>query len=314
LLDTESGEQEDWHHEVRESTKMSNRADGSYSKTWRGISKIILRPTIRAMMKHDWQGQDNILPSGGMIIAANHLSYADVLAMALFVDQAGRYPTYLAKSSLFKIKLLGPIIVKLGQLPVYRGQSDAALVLRDAEQGVRDGACVIFYPESTVTRDPAMWPMVSKTGVARLALATGAPVIPVAHWGAQDVLPYGTIRLHAIPRRTVRVLAGPPVDLSEFEGKPLDNKTLRAATDKIMADVAALLGKLRGEDPPAEPYHPAVERRKVRAGMRQLAAEQSGADQGDADEGSASVAGSGAEQDAAGQVAEGNASPEDPPS
>lgn len=251
---------------------MTKRADGSFSTTWRGVSKIILRPTIRALMKHDWQGQDNILPSGGMIIAVNHLSYADVLAVSLFCDQAGRYPTFLAKSSLFKIPVLGYILVKLGQLPVYRGQADAALVLRDAEVGVKNGSCVLFYPEGTVTRDPALWPMVAKTGVARLALATGAPVIPVAHWGAQDVLPYGTVRPHVLPRRTVRVLAGPPVDLSEFAGKPLDNQTLRAATDKIMADIAALLGKLRGEDPPPEPYHPAVARRKERAELRKLAA------------------------------------------
>ncbi|HEX9031753.1 MAG TPA: lysophospholipid acyltransferase family protein [Streptosporangiaceae bacterium] len=270
----ESGKQEDWHYEVRESATMSKRADGSYSNAWRRFSQIILRPTIRAVMKNDWHGQEHFVPEGGMIVAANHLSYADVLALALFCDQAGRYPTFLAKSSLFKIPVIGPIIVKLGQLPVYRGQSDAALVLRDAEQGLKDGACVVFYPEGTVTRDPARWPMQSKTGVARLALATGVPVIPVAHWGAQDVLAYGSFRPHLVPRRTVRVLAGPPVDLSEFAGKPLDNQTLRAATDKIMTDVAALLGKLRGEDPPAVPYHPAVARRKQRTELRQLAEQQ----------------------------------------
>jgi 1-acyl-sn-glycerol-3-phosphate acyltransferase len=235
------------------------------------VSKIILRPIIRAVMKHDWQGQEHIPKSGGVIVAANHLSYADVLAVALFCEQAGRYPTFLAKSGLFKIKILGPILVKLGQLPVYRGQADAALVLRDAEQGVKDGACVIFYPESTVTRDPRMWPMVAKTGVARLALATGAPVIPVGHWGAQYVLPYGSFRPHVIPRKTVRILAGPPVDLSAFAGMPIDTKTMRAATDKIMTDVAALVGKLRGEDPPAEPFHPAIARRQQGADLRELA-------------------------------------------
>jgi 1-acyl-sn-glycerol-3-phosphate acyltransferase len=269
---------------------MSRRADGSYSNAWRGVSKIILRPAIRAVMKHDWQGQEHIPRTGGVIVAVNHLSYADVLAVALFCDQAGRYPTFLAKSGLFKIKGLGHILGRLGQLPVYRGQADAALVLRDAEQGVKDGACVVFYPEATVTRDPQMWPMVAKTGVARLALATGAPVIPVAHWGAQYVLPYGSIRPHLIPRRTVRILAGPPVDLSEFEGQPIDTKTMRAATDKIMADVAALVGKLRGEDAPAEPYHPAVARRKLRADLRKLAA------QGDGDEPGAD--GSGADDEA----------------
>jgi 1-acyl-sn-glycerol-3-phosphate acyltransferase len=259
---------------------MSERADGSYSNAWREFSKIILRPTIRALMKHDWQGQENFVPAGGMIVAANHLSYADVLALALFCDQAGRYPTFLAKSSLFKIPVLGPILPKLGQLPVYRGQADAALVLRDAEQGVRDGACVIFYPEGTVTRDPASWPMYSKTGVARLALATGAPVIPVGHWGAQYVLPYGSVRPHVIPRKTVRMVAGRPVDLSEFDGKPLDSATLRAATDKIMADVAALVGKLRGADPPGQPYHPAIARRKERADLRRLAGQHADEDAG----------------------------------
>jgi 1-acyl-sn-glycerol-3-phosphate acyltransferase len=254
---------------------MSKRADGSYSTTWRGVSKIILRPTIRALMKFDWHGQEHFVPDGqGMILAANHLSYADVLAVSLFCDNAGRYPVFLAKSSLFGIKVLGPIIAKLGQLPVYRGQADAALVLRDAEQGLRDGACVIFYPEATVTRDPDKWPMQSKTGVARLALATGVPVVPVGHWGAQDILPYGSFKPHVIPRKTVHMIAGPPVDLSEFAGKPLDTPTLRAATDKIMADVAGLVGQLRGEVPPAEPYHPAVARRKQRAELRQLAGAQ----------------------------------------
>jgi 1-acyl-sn-glycerol-3-phosphate acyltransferase len=260
---------------------MTKRADGSYSRAWRGVSTAILRPTIRALMKHDWQGQENFLSSGGMIVAANHLSYADVLALSLFCDQSGRYPTFLAKSGLFELPVLGSILVKLGQLPVYRGQTDAALVLRDAEQGLRDGACVVFYPEGTVTRDPELWPMVAKTGVARLALATGAAVVPVAHWGAQDVLPYGTMRPRVIPRRTVRMLAGPPVDLSEFDGR-LDTRTLREATDKIMVEVAALLGKLRGEDPPAEPYHPAVARRKQRAELRLLAEQMAAGQDGPA--------------------------------
>jgi 1-acyl-sn-glycerol-3-phosphate acyltransferase len=283
---------------------MTKRADGSYSNAWRGVSQIILRPAIRALMKFDWQGQEHFIPAGGgMIVAANHLSYADVLALALFCDQAGRYPTFLAKSSLFKIKGLGPIIAKLGQLPVYRGQTDAALVLRDAEQGVRDGACVVFYPEGTVTRDPAMWPMQSKTGVARLALATGAPVVPVGHWGAQYILPYGSVKPHLIPRKTVHMIAGPPVDLSEFAGKPLDTPTLRAATDKIMTDVAALVGKLRGEDPPAQPFNPAVARRKQRAELRQLAEQAAGAAEAAGTAGAAGAAGAASKEGVSGKDA-----------
>ena len=75
---------------------------------------------------------------------------------------------------------------------------------------------MIVYPEGTATRDPEQWPMVAKTGVARLALATGVPVIPVAHWGAQGILPVREHETHLVPRKLVRMLAGPPVDLSEF--------------------------------------------------------------------------------------------------
>lgn len=249
---------------------MSKQADGSYSRAWRRVSKIILVPLIPALMKRDWHGQENFPPEGGMILAANHLSYADIFAMALFSYQAGRYPVFLAKSTIFDIPVLGAIVRKLGQLPVHRNATDAALVLRDAETGIRNGACVIFYPEATVTRDPAQWPMVAKTGAARLALATSAPVVPVAHWGAQEILPYHSYRPHLVPRKTVHVLAGPPVDLSAFQGQPLTSKVLHAATEAIMRDITGLVGQLRGETPPAEPYHPAVARRKARRELRQL--------------------------------------------
>jgi 1-acyl-sn-glycerol-3-phosphate acyltransferase len=252
-------------------TKTPRRADGSYSNAWRNVSKIILRPGIRMMMRLDWHGQEHFPRDGAMLLAANHLSYMDIFAVSLFADSARRYPVFLAKSSLFDIPVVGAIITRLGQLPVYRGQTDAALVLREAELVARSGACVIFYPEATVTRDPEKWPMVSKTGIARLALETGAPVVPVAHWGAERILPYGSFLPRFLPRKTVRILAGPPVDLSEFAGQPLNSQVLRAATDKIMKEVTVLLGQLRGETPPAEPFHPAVARRKLRQDLRALA-------------------------------------------
>jgi 1-acyl-sn-glycerol-3-phosphate acyltransferase len=277
---------------------MAERADGSYSPGWRLISKIILRPLIPVLMKNDWRGQENFPATGGMILAANHLSYVDVLALSLFIDRAGRYPVFLAKSSLFSIKVLGPILRKLGQLPVYRGQANAALVLRDAEQGLRDGACVLFYPESTVTRDPAQWPMVAKSGVARLALATGVPVIPAAHWGAQRILPYGSAIPKIIPRKRVQVLAGPPVDLSEFQNQPVTPEVLREATAKIMADITGLLAEIRHEEPPATVFHPAVARREARQELRKLA-EADGAAAGEISSNSSGVTQPAAEPDAA---------------
>jgi hypothetical protein len=100
--------------------------------------------------------------------------------------------------------------------------------------------------------------MAGKTGAARLALTTGAPVIPVAHWGAQDILPYGSKKVHLFPRKTVRMAAGPPVDLSAYKGQRLGASTLRAATADIMADITALLATIRHETPPAVPWDPAA--------------------------------------------------------
>jgi 1-acyl-sn-glycerol-3-phosphate acyltransferase len=209
---------------------MSEQADPGRSSAVRRATTIILPPVIKAVMKRDWHGQEHIPRDGGVIIAPNHLSYADWAAVALFTYQAGRYPFFLIKSSAFDVKLIGPFLRACGQLPVHRDRADAALVVRelkDAEASLRAGGCLIVYPEGTASRDPDLWPMVGKTGVARLALTTGAPVIPVAHWGAQVILPYGSTRPHLIPRHLVRMLAGPPVDLSAYRGRPLGREVLR---------------------------------------------------------------------------------------
>jgi 1-acyl-sn-glycerol-3-phosphate acyltransferase len=103
--------------------------------------------------------------------------------------------------------------------------------------------------------------MVGKTGVARLALTTGAPVIPVAHWGAQVILPYGSTRPHLFPRHLVRMQAGPAVDLSAYRGRPLGREVLRGATAAVMADITGLLARLRDKEPPAVPFDPAAARR-----------------------------------------------------
>ena len=243
---------------------MSDRADQrtanySYSKGWRLFSRIILHPGLRLLIKQRWQGKENIPSTGGIILAPNHLSYADWPTIALFSDgYAHRYPVFMIKSPVFEVKVIGSLLFKFGQLPVYRGRGDAGLVLKQAEQALRGGACVVVYPEGTATRDPDLWPMVGKTGAARLALTTGAPVIPIAHWGAQDILPYGTTKPHLFPRKTVRMVAGPPVDLSAYAGQRLSASTLRAATADIMADITALLATIRQERAPAVPYDPAV--------------------------------------------------------
>jgi 1-acyl-sn-glycerol-3-phosphate acyltransferase len=227
----------------------------TYSPGWRLFSRIILHPGLRALMRFRWSGKENIPKTGGIILAPNHMSYADWGSIALFSDgYAKRYPVFMIKSAIFEVKVIGPLMYKFGQLPVFRGRGDAGLVLKKAEQALKAGACVIVYPEGTATRDPDLWPMTGKTGAARLALTTGAPVIPIAQWGAQEILPYGSKKPKLWPRKIVRMVAGPPVDLSAYQGQRLGASTLQAATVDIMADITALLAKIRQETPPAAPW------------------------------------------------------------
>jgi hypothetical protein len=151
---------------------------------------------------------------------------------------------------------------------------------------------------------------VGKTGVARLALTTGAPVIPVAHWGAQVILPYGSTRPHLFPRHLVRMLAGPPVDLSAYRGQPLTREVLRGATAAVMADITGLLAQLRGKEPPAVPFDPAAARRAKAAGDG-----QAGSPGGQAEAPGAPTKAPGAPKEAGAQAGPGGqAEPPDDPS
>src|ERR1700760_1014486 len=198
----------------------------SYSPAWRLFTVILFAPLMTVLVRNKWEGQENIPKTGPVIIAPNHMSYADWGTDCLFFYEAGRYPTFLVKASAFKVPFIGKLLYGCGQIPVNRGAADAALALKQAEQQLREGAAVIIYPEGTATRDPDLWPMVAKTGVARVALATGAPVIPVAHWGTDDILHYGDKKPQLFPRKTVRTIAGPPIDLSEWAGQARSSKAL----------------------------------------------------------------------------------------
>ena len=219
----------------------------------------IVAPLIALLFKLEIEGAENLPREGAYVLAPNHYSEADPLAVALAVWKAGRPPRFMAKESLFKVPVLGWILRITGMVPVARSSSAASarLTLETSETLVRHGRGVIVYPEGSLTRDPQMWPMRGKTGAVRLALAADIPLIPMAQWGCQAVLPrYGKLKLWPL-RRPVTVIFGDPVDIESYRENQAQPAALVNATDVLMADVAGLLSQLRGEPAPAERWNPA---------------------------------------------------------
>jgi 1-acyl-sn-glycerol-3-phosphate acyltransferase len=230
---------------------------GDKKGPWYRLAEAVLIPANVLLTKREWSGSDHVPPTGGIVIAVNHISHADPLIFAYFVHRSGRAVKFLGKAELFELPFgAGRVVTGTGQIPVHRGTDSAATALRDAIAAVQNGNCLIMYPEATLTRDPGLWPMVGKTGTARVALATGAPVIPVAQWGAHRILPPYTKRPHLFPRTTIRIKAGPPVDLSDLRGRELSALLLREATGRIMAAITGLLEQIRGERAPTERFDP----------------------------------------------------------
>ncbi len=223
---------------------------------WYRLCVVVLRPPLMALVKRDWRGGENIPATGGFVAAVNHNTHIDPITFAHYLYDHGRLPRILAKAGLFTTPVIKHVMRGSGQIPVYRESRDAMRAYSAALAAAKAGECVMVYPEGTITRDPDLWPMVGKTGAARIALAAGVPVIPFAQWGSHELLaPYGK-RLRLLPRKTSHVVAGPPVDLSAYQDKPVTPELLRAATADIMAAITALLADLRGESAPAQRYDP----------------------------------------------------------
>lgn len=216
----------------------------------------ILWPSLMATTKRDWHGTANLRrsypPHDGVVIAANHLSWFDPLSLCHVLWDNGRTPRILAKDSLFSVPVLGQVLSGAGQIPVARATEDAAAAVAAAVAAVNDGEAVVLYPEGTITRDGDLWPMTGRTGAARIALTSGAPVIPLAQWGPQDVMwPYRK-QLRLFPRKTMHVLVGEPVDLDDLRGHPLTADVLEEATGRIIDAITSQLAELRGEQAPAQ--------------------------------------------------------------
>lgn len=216
----------------------------------------IVIPILNLLTKRDWDGQENIPATGPVIVVCNHLSYADALVWAHFLFKSGRAPRFLGKESVFRIPIIGKIISGSGQVPVYRESEDANKALSHAKALLAAGHCLGVYPEGTLTRDENLWPMVAKTGIARLAITTKSPVIPCAQWGDQDLLPRYSKKLVFWKRTKISIVAGPPLDLSPWYGREDDKAALVEATAYVMDAITRLLEQIRGESAPAVKFDP----------------------------------------------------------
>jgi 1-acyl-sn-glycerol-3-phosphate acyltransferase len=211
---------------------------------------MVVKPLMVAMERPDWRGMEHLPTTGPVIVVANHLSHYDPFTLAHFVYDAGRWPVFLAKASLFRLPVLGKWLSLVEQTPVSRGTIDAAKALDAAVVALRAGKCVLIYPEGSTTKEPDLWPMRGKTGAARLWLATGAPVVPVAMWGPQKIFDPRDHKLRPVPRTPVSVVAGPPVDLTRWQGAPATATTLNEITEHLMLVLRDLVTDLRGGTPP----------------------------------------------------------------
>jgi len=215
----------------------------------------LLRPFVRPesfpYARFDIAGVDNIPVRGPALLASNHRSYFDVVALAIIAARMGRPVRFLGKRELFDAPVVGQLARALGGISVDRGKgSDQPL--RDAQRALEAGELVVILPQGTIPRGPAFFDPVlrAKTGTARLAAMTGAPVVPIGLWGTERVWP----RSSRVPTMTtfthpptIRVRVGPPVRLG-LEDAGADSVAVMDAIGALLPDEASLMGQPTAEE------------------------------------------------------------------
>jgi 1-acyl-sn-glycerol-3-phosphate acyltransferase len=201
---------------------------------------------------------DSELPDGPLIVVANHTSFADGILLALVGRRLGRSLRLMATGGVFRSGLVGPVVRRLGFIPVLRGTDSAAGSLDAAALALEAGEAVGLFPEGRITRDPQHWPERSKTGAVRLAIRTGAPIVPVALVGAERLVGktgiVGRLLRNTILRPRVVVAVGEPIDVRRLaggsDGQVPDDATVRRVADEVMAVLVAQVAELRAEPAP----------------------------------------------------------------
>jgi 1-acyl-sn-glycerol-3-phosphate acyltransferase len=204
------------------------------------IIKAILKPLLRGIYRIRVEGLESVPKRGPAIIAANHLSFLDSFFIPLVVPK--RRVTYLAKADYFKSWKTAWFFKMVGQIPMDRSGGSKSKAALDTALGVlKEGKLLGIYPEGT--RSPDGYIYRGRTGVARLALTAGVPVIPVGLVGTVEVMPKDAKMPRLSGRQTVRVKYGRPLDFSRYAGRERDRMVLRSATDEIMYEIMQLSGQ-----------------------------------------------------------------------
>lgn len=202
-------------------------------------------PPLRFWFRLSHEHLERIPRSGPAIVACNHISYLDPLTNGEAVVRAGRRPRFLAKEDLFRIPIVGRALRGAGQIPVSRGTRDRSSLDRAAEALDR-GEVIVVYPEGTVTKREDGLPMEGRTGLVRLALRTGAPIVPMASWGSRAVWQKtgkGSLRFG----RPIWTSVGEPMELSANPDR--GQGALRQHTAEVMDAITMLAVQLRDRYP-----------------------------------------------------------------
>jgi 1-acyl-sn-glycerol-3-phosphate acyltransferase len=198
-------------------------------------AKAVFFPWLRYGLRWTIEGEANIPAVGPTILASNHVSYLDPLTLAWVADRRQRRIRFLAKAELFRNPVLGALLRAAHQIPVYRGTADSSGALSAAVDALQRGECVTVFPEGTISED--FEPMRGKSGTARLAQASGVPIVPVGLWGTHRLLTKGR-KPHLAWRVPQVAVIGKPVPVTEGE-------RVRDATLRVMDAIAGCVARAR---------------------------------------------------------------------
>ena len=206
---------------------------------WWRFGIAVLGPAFRATFRLEVRGGENLPATGGAILASNHRSVVDGVLLALVGARRGRGIRFLVAAEIFEFRIPGWALRTFAQIPIRRGSQDAG-ALDAAIEALRTGSVVGIFPEGRVNDEPAM--LRGRTGVARIALAADAPVVPLGLWGTQTRWPRSGIRWRLPFRPRVAVEIGPPVEPHGDLNSPED---VRAFTEEVMREIDASAAQAR---------------------------------------------------------------------